>query len=174
MFQLLGSDDRLDARQPPGDSGHGRRVRTLPGVLVRPAQRLAAFSRGHARADEVYRRTLLLHQAGALAVASVSALRSRANSGAQHGPKRPLHLLAVSERARPLHHIFRVPQGKEFHPPTLAGGDSALAPERPNRELLELWRVHRTAKQFGLPLLPFAHCDPGPEATAGDAGTTEG
>src|SRR5262249_34128662 len=101
-------------------------------------------------------------------------MRSRVDAGAQYDSQRSLHLLAMSEPARTLHRIFRIPQGKEFYSSALTGGDSALARERPNGELLELRRVHRPAKKLGMPLLSLAHRYPGPEATAANAGATEG
>src|SRR5215467_4205888 len=145
----------------------------MPGVLVRPAQRLAALSRFHAGVDEVHRRALLVNEANALREALVSAMRGRLDAGAQHGAQRPLRLLAMSERARALRRVFRIPQGKEFHPSALAGGDPAFASERPDRELLELRRGDRLAKQLGMSVLSFAHCHPGLEPTAANARATE-
>src|SRR5215472_5405614 len=148
-------------------------MRAMPGVLVRPAQRTAALSRFHAGVDEVHRRALLFNEANALAITSLSAMRGRFDAGAQHGSQRPLRLLAMSERARALHRVFRIPQGKEFHPSALAGGDPAFASERPDRELLELRRGDRLAKQLGMPLLSCSPCHPGPEPTAANAGAAQ-
>src|SRR5580658_9155390 len=101
-------------------------------------------------------------------------MRWPAVAGARSAPKHAVQLLGMCKWTREVHRVFRLPEREEFHPYALTSRDPGVETERPERELLQLWRAHRLANQLGLSLLPFPHIDAGHEAAATDAGATQG
>src|SRR5260370_29953744 len=83
---------------PLRQTGRHRRVRPLPGVLVRSFREPAALSRLHAEAHEVYRRTLDTGEAFPAGHAPLPAVRDDAAAGARHAAKHAVHLLAMRDR----------------------------------------------------------------------------
>src|SRR5260370_26708761 len=96
--QLRNRNDCHGAGRPLGRAGRHRRVRPLPGVLVRSLRELAALCRLHAEAHEVYRRTLDTWEAFPAGHAPLPAVRDDAAAGARHTAKHAVHLLAMRER----------------------------------------------------------------------------
>src|SRR5260370_36840491 len=101
-------------------------------------------------------------------------MRRPAIAGARSGAKHAVQLLGMCKWTRTVHWVFRLPEREEFHPCSLTSRDPAVARESTERELQQLWGVHRPANQLGVSVLPFRHFDAGHEAAATDAGATQG
>src|SRR5580704_5889376 len=93
---------------------------------------------------------------------------------ARSGPWHAVQLLGLRKWTRQIHQLLRLSEREELHPYAIAPRDPGVETESPNRELLQLWRVHRPASQFSLSLLPFRHFHAGHEAAATDASAAEG
>src|SRR6266853_4788658 len=171
--RLRNRNDCYDAGGPLRRNGRHRCVRPLPSVLVRSFRELAALSRLHAEAHEVYRRTLVTGEAIVAGRDALSAVRDDAAAGARHAAKHAVHVLAMRERRRPLHQLSRVLERKEFHSSTVTCADRGVAAERSVCELLQLWGVHQPGIRLGLSLLPLAHLHARYETAAAHAGAAQ-
>src|SRR3989442_5171513 len=83
--------------------------------------------------------------------------------------KHEIQLLALPKRSRQVHRLLRFPERKEFRPSAFSEGDPGTAQEHSDRELLQLWRAHRSGKRLRVHALPLPNFDPGFQTSAKDA-----
>src|SRR5580692_10802058 len=76
---------------------------------------------------------------------------------ARSRPYHAVQLLGLCKWTRQVHRLLRLLEREEFHPHALTPGDPGVETKRTERELFQLWRVHRPANQLRLSLLPFRH-----------------
>src|SRR5258708_1060638 len=91
-------NDLHDDGPPLRRTGDHRCVRRSPGVLVRSLREPGTLCRLHAEADQVYRGTLVAHEAIAAGPAPLSAMRNGPSAGSRHGRKHAVDLLAMRGR----------------------------------------------------------------------------
>src|SRR5438270_7633032 len=104
----------------------------------------------------------------------LSAMRGAATADARHWTSVEIHLLAMRAGAREGHRLRRFPAGERLRPSSVAAADQRIAAERPNSELLELWRAHRSGGGVSMPTLRIAAVIAGHEAAAEDVAGVEG